>query len=309
VGSPAPALALLLGVLAVGLLGLRELLGESARQAQLRERARGARDPSPLAALAARARRAFARTALGRRIGFGLQATGVELSPLGFALAAVAGAVLVGAAASLYVGRVAAVIAALLALRGALAWLDFKREQRREKFVGQLPDLARVLSNSASAGLSIVGALEVAVQELDAPAGEELSQCLEEIRIGQSFDRAFEHLAERMPSRELGVLVSTLVIQQRSGGDIVHALSDMSTTLEQRKDTLREVKTLMSGAVATAYVVAGLGPVSLLLFDLIQPGSLDALTGSVIGVLILIVAGALYALGLLVIRRMTRVET
>ena len=60
-----------------------------------------------------------------------------------------------------------------------------------------------------------------------------------------------ENLGERLPSRELSVLVSTLAIQQRSGGDLVRALSDMAATLEARRETQREVKTLMAGATAT----------------------------------------------------------
>jgi tight adherence protein B len=301
-------LLLLVGVLGVALLGLRDLAFERGRQRALRERAAGAPEPSAPAAALRDLQRRFARTPAGRRVGFGLEAAGLRLEPLTFALAAVAGGLLAGLLASFYVGTFVAVVVALVAMRGALWWLDWKREQRRDRFVGQLPELARVLSNGASAGLSIVGALEVAVQELEAPAGEELAQCLEEIRIGQSFDRAFENLALRMPSRELGVLVSTLVIQQRAGGDLVHALAEMSTTLEQRKDTLREVKTLMSGAVASAYVVAALGPGALFLFDLLQPGALDALTGSGLGLLVLAAATTLYALGLLAIRRLTRVD-
>jgi tight adherence protein B len=112
-----------------------------------------------------------------------------------------------------------------------------------------------------------------------------------------------------MPSRELGVLVSTLVIQQRSGGDLVNALSEMAATLDARKDTLREVKTIMSGAVASAYVVAAMGIGIVFLCDAIQPGSVDKLTHSALGIALLLVAATLYTIGLVVIRRITRVET
>jgi len=78
---------------------------------------------------------------------------------------------------------------------------------------------------------------DVALGELDEPARSELEIALQEVRIGQSLDRAFEHLGERMPSRELGVLISTLAIQQRSGGDLVRALDDMAVTLQSRKDS------------------------------------------------------------------------
>ena len=53
--------------------------------------------------------------------------------------------------------------------------------------------------------------------------------------------------------------MTTLVIQQRAGGDTVRALNELSGTLDARKDLLREIRTLLSGSVFTSYVVAGIG--------------------------------------------------
>jgi tight adherence protein B len=175
--------------------------------------------------------------------------------------------------------------------------------------MGQLPELARILSNGASAGLSMVSAYGVAVQELDDPAKTELQIALEEIRIGQPFERAMENLGQRLPSRELSVLVTTLAIQQRSGGDLVRALSDMAATLEARRETQREVKTLMAGATATSYVVMFIGGAALFLADLTRPGTLDRVAASPLGLAALGVAGILFFVGFVIIRRITRIDT
>jgi tight adherence protein B len=45
------------------------------------------------------------------------------------------------------------------------------------------------------------------------------------------------------------------------------------------------------------------------LTDAVSPGSIDRLTGSAIGILIVVVCAALYTVGLMAIRRITRVET
>jgi tight adherence protein B len=224
------------------------------------------------------------------------------------ALIALAGAVAGYFLASLIVGRAASVVFGGLVVVALWMWLDHKRELRRDAFMSQLPELARILSNGASAGLSMVSAYGVAVEELDDPARTELQIALEEIRIGQPFERAMENLGERMPSRELSVLVSTLAIQQRSGGDLVRALSDMATTLEARRDTQREVRTLMAGATATSYVVMVIGAAALFLADLIRPGTLDRVAGSPLGILALVVAGILFVVGFVLIRRITRIE-
>ena len=306
--SDSTALLLAAGTLVVATAGAWDLLAAGASREELRERATGRR---PSRAWRASTPAWAPRSSDGARPRLQLRLDGAALPirALHAALVALAGALAGYLLAGLLVGRLASFVAGALVVIGLSMWLERKREARRDEFMGQLPELARILSNGASAGLSMVSAYGVAVQELDDPARTELRIALEEIRIGQSFEGAMESLGERMPSRELAVLVSTLAIQQRSGGDLVRALSDMATTLEARRETQREVKTLMAGATATSYVVMVIGAAALFLADLIRPGTLDRVASSPIGLLALFVAGVLFVVGYLLIRRITRIDT
>jgi tight adherence protein B len=299
---------LLAGTFVVATVGAWDLLAAGATREELRERATGERSKPRWARVDARLSAAFERTRPGHKLQVALDGAALPLGAMHAALIALAGAVAGYFLASLIVGRAASVVFGGLVVVPLWMWLDHKRELRRDAFMSQLPELARILSNGASAGLSMVSAYGVAVEELDDPARTELQIALEEIRIGQPFERAMENLGERMPSRELSVLVSTLAIQQRSGGDLVRALSDMATTLEARRDTQREVRTLMAGATATSYVVMVIGAAALFLADLIRPGTLDRVAGSPLGILALVVAGILFVVGFVLIRRITRIE-
>lgn len=181
-------------------------------------------------------------------------------------------------------------------------------ERRREEFVGQLPELARVLSNAFSAGLALRTAIDVAAEELDDPARAELRTTADSLKLGQSTEDALEELGERLPSRELSVLVSTLVISARAGGSMVTALRNISTTLESRKEVRREVKTVLSQAVATSYVVIAMGVGALLIVNVAVPGGLRVLTANPSGIAIVVVSAALFALGLVMVRRMAKVD-
>jgi tight adherence protein B len=309
VGSDGLGLLLLAVALLIALLGTWDVIVGRARADELRERALGAPPRSPLEVLWSRLEAAVARTGWGRKLSVRLIGAGVGRTPLQFVLIALALAIVAYVASTLVVPPLIALLVALIVLRGAFGWLERKRLQRRDAFAGQLPELARLLSNGTSAGLGVNAALDIAARELNEPASAELTLVLEQVRIGASFDRAMESLAERMPSRELGVLVNTLVVQQRAGGDLVRALGDMALTLDARKDTIREIKTLMAGAVATAYTVAALGVVSIFFINLVRPGSLDNLTHSTIGLVIVALATILYFVAFVAIRRITRVET
>jgi tight adherence protein B len=302
-------LLVLAGTLVVATAGAWDLVAAGATREELRERATGERSTPLLTRLSWRLNRAFERTPPGRRLQIHLDGAALPLHALQAAAIALAAALAGYFVASFVVGTFASVVAAGLVIVGLSMWLERKRELRRDAFMGQLPELARILSNGASAGLSMVSAYGVAVQELDDPAKTELQIALEEIRIGQPFERAMENLGQRLPSRELSVLVTTLAIQQRSGGDLVRALSDMAATLEARRETQREVKTLMAGATATSYVVMFIGGAALFLADLTRPGTLDRVASSPLGLGALGVAGILFFVGFVIIRRITRIDT
>ena len=102
--------------------------------------------------------------------------------------------------------------------------------------------------------------------------------------------------------------MTTLVIQQRAGGDTVRALNEPASTLEARKDLIREVRTLLSGAVYTSYVVAGIGIAGVALMNMISPGVMRELTSTLLGIAALVVSGSLWAVAIVLIRRTTRVE-
>ena len=62
----------------------------------------------------------------------------------------------------------------------------------------------------------------------------------------------------------------------------------------------------MAGAVASAYVVPALCVGTLLLLDLINPGMLDDMTRHPVGLAIVGVSGAAFAVALALCRRVTR---
>ena len=94
----------------------------------------------------------------------------------------------------------------------------------------------------------------------------------------------------------------------RSGGGLVSALRDIAGTLETRKETRREIRTTYAQALATAYAVLLMGVGVLFLLDSVREGTVDTMLREPLGQIALVIAGAIYAGGIFVIRRMTRVE-
>lgn len=252
--------------------------------------------------------RRLRKTALGKRIQLKLSVTGLDLTPGEFFVYLVAGVAALWMIASSVLAPFFGPIAGLVALWAANTFLNWQRQKRIEKFINQLPDLSRILANATAAGLALRTALGMAAEELEAPAGEELSIVANQLMVGRSIDDALGELSERLPSRELVVLVTTLVLSNQAGGTVVGSLRNLTETLEERKETRREVRTMLSEVNATAYTIPMLGLGALLMMNSITPGSLERTTGSTIGQAAVIVSLGLYALGFIVIRRLGKIE-
>ncbi|MGP8299407.1 type II secretion system F family protein [Streptomyces inhibens] len=247
-------------------------------------------------------------TRFGRRLELRLAATGLDVTPGEFFVYMLGTVLALWLIAQATLAPFFGPIAALVAVWAAFAFLNWQRQKRIEKFINQLPELSRILANATQAGLALRTALGMAAEELEAPAGEELAKVSDKLAVGHSIDEALGELAERLPSRELVVLVTTLVLSNRAGGTVVGSLRNLTKTLEERKETRREVRTQLSQVVVTAYVVPLLGIGTLLLMNRIAPGAIDRMTSSFLGQLAVVVAFALYGLGFFFIRRLSKID-
>lgn len=299
-------LLMLLVSLVLGVWGVNILLGESARRRELLVLAQGGQvtGAQRLARLDRRLSGKGPFAALGRRIA----AAGLGWSPVTVVLGVLAAMAVMLVVGKFLVGYIASTVLALLLPAAGLQWLSRKAARRREDFTAQLPELARIIANGNSAGLSVGRCVAMAGRELSEPAGGEMLRVAAHLDLGWSLDRALHALAERLPSREINVLVRTIVIQSRTGGALTDALAEISQTLEDRKELRREVRTVILGSAMSGYAVMIIGAAAIILLNLLKPGMLDNLAGSIPGRIILIVSLALFLIGGALMRVVSRVE-
>lgn len=284
--------------------------GRAQRQALVDRLAGG----GPLREAAGRVRRFAAvdrrlrRTRLGRTIHLRLSATGLDVTAGEFSTYVTAVVVALWLIASASLAPFFGPIAGALGLWSAALFLNWQRQKRIEAFISQLPDVARLLANATAAGLALRTALAMAAEELEAPAGEELARVADQLTLGRTVDDALGELSERLPSRELIVLVTTLVLANKAGGSVVSSLRNLTQTLEDRKETRREVRTMLSEVNATAFTVPFLGIGSLVLINSSNEGALARVTGSPLGQGLILLALGLYTVGFFVIRRLGKIE-
>lgn len=288
------------------LLGVREFVGLSTLRRSIARVVLG--DETTTLSRTTQWDRRFRRSRIGGRIERELILAGVDRPPLVVAGGAAASTVVVSYVLWSALAPLFGVASAVAGYFGLRAYLSRARARRREAFIAQMPQLARLLANAVHAGKAIPAAVAMAAAELDEPARSEMQYVADRLDFGASIEDALDEVRERLPSREVAVLVSTLVVCARSGGSLVSSLRDIASTLEDRKEVRREVRTILAQALFTGYLVVAMAIGLLFLLNGLNAGTVDEMTRTLAGRVALLVAFSLFGVGLLAIRQQTRID-
>ena len=250
----------------------------------------------------------FVQTRPGRWLARELEAGGITQPPAAVALITVAVSILVTVVFYQILAPALAVLGVVLGLAGLWEFVRRAQQRRTARFVDQLPELARLLANASHAGLSLPTAIAMVSEELGEPARSEFAAVENRLRFGAPLQAALDELSSHMRSREVSVLMSTLVVSARSGGSLVTALRGIADSLEERKETRREVTTILSQALSTAYLIIIIGLGLLVALNSLSPGTVELMTKSMVGRICLIAGLSLFTVGFVIIRQMTKVK-
>lgn len=249
------------------------------------------------------------RRPVGRRLGSRLARAGIPLGPDAFA-AAVALAAMTAATLATAALRtpVAAAVAAGAVLAAAATLVRSADRRHLARIEAQLPGIAQQLAAALSAGLSLRQALTRAARDAPEPVRQELARAVAELDMGTRLESALEDLSARVPARDPRIMVTAILVQRRTGGNLARALSALSGRLEERAQLARELQGATAQARMTAWLVAGLPLGGGVMTELAAPGTLARSLGQGPGPALLVVASGLYAVGVVAIRRIGRVE-
>lgn len=245
-------------------------------------------------------------TGVGRRLAGELARAAVPVGVLDAVAAVLLATLTAVLVADVVFTRIVAVAVALAGPFVVRAGLQARIRRRARLTIDQLPELSGMLAGSAAAGLSVPLALRLAADDLPEPLAGELRTVLQAISVGTPTDAALEDLSRRIPSREMTLFVTTVVVQTRGGGDMVKALRRLTESLEVRRENAREYVSLTAGSTSTAYLMLFFGVVMTAMLQHAFPGALDRTLATGLGRAAVLTAVALYAGGLVLVRRAAR---
>jgi tight adherence protein B len=206
------------------------------------------------------------------------------------------------------VGLLVAAAAAIVGYKAPQIWLNKRAEGRAKKLEEQLPDTLSMVSNSLKAGFGLLQSLSLAIEQLEHPISTELAQTVHETNIGSSIDQAFLDLSARLESYDFDLVVTAILVQRSSGGNLAEILSTVAETMRERVRIRNEIVTLTAQQKMTGIVI-GMLPVGVGgLFLMVSPEYITPLWTEPIGKVALGAAVVLETVGIMVIQRILDID-
>ncbi|MBB4197274.1 pilus assembly protein [Rhodoblastus sphagnicola] len=183
-------------------------------------------------------------------------------------------------------------------------WLSFMTKRRLKKFTLEFPSAVDVIIRGVRAGLPLGDCLRIIASEAAEPVRGEFRQIVEAQTLGMSVAEAVERMPERIPTAEANFFAIVITIQQKAGGNLGEALSNLSKVLRERKKMADKVRAMSSEARASAYIIASLPIAVALLVYITSPAYIEQLWLKETGRVVLFACFCSMAFGSFVMNKM-----
>jgi tight adherence protein B len=243
--------------------------------------------------------------ALGRMI----EQSGVRILAHRLVAIAIVLAAAAAAAVMILTGNSTAALIGLVAGGAApFIYVSRKRQARLAKFDEQLPDAVDVMKRALRAGHPFNASLRLVAEDMDEPIAREFELTFADVNYGNDLRRALLGMLLRVPNTNLMAVVTAVLIQKETGGNLAEIFENISKVIRSRFRFGRRVRTLSAEGRMSAWILT---LVPIILFGVLwvtTPAYLPPLLESPTGQKMLVFAGLMMVLAVFWMRKIIRID-
>jgi len=187
-------------------------------------------------------------------------------------------------------------------------WLLFQRSRRVAKFNEALADAIDLMARALRAGHSMASSIEVIAEQSAEPLAGEFAICFQQQKFGIPYRDALLAMGERVPSEDLQFLITAVLVQKETGGDLTDILDRTTAVIRDRLRIQGEVSTRTAQGRLTGWILSALPIVMLFVINIITPGYTHVLFTDPIGQKLLIGGGVLILTGGFIISKIVDIK-
>lgn len=182
-----------------------------------------------------------------------------------------------------------------------------EKNKRLSAFEAQLPEALDIVTRGLRAGHPFVHTLQLVAEELPDPIAEEFALTFAELNYGVPMKTALENMTRRLPSAPLKSLVTAILLQRETGGNLAEILEKISGVVRGGYRFQRKLRTLSAEGRMSATVLSAVPMVLAAGLYIVAPDIVNELFVNPAGETLLYTAGVMYVTGFVWIRRIIRI--
>jgi len=194
-------------------------------------------------------------------------------------------------------------LAAMVAAYLPFGYFSFKRSRRVKRFNAALPDAIDMMARALRAGHSMVSSIEMMADQAVEPARSEFAEVFKQQNFGLPIRDALMQLLERVPSQDLRVLVTAILVQKDTGGNLAEILDRTVFVVRERLRIQGEIQVQTAQGRLTGWILSALPIVMMIVINVVDPGYSHVLFATPMGRKLLYIGLGLLLAGSFAIRK------
>ncbi len=199
-----------------------------------------------------------------------------------------------------------AVLVAAIAL--VLVKMKNNTDKHREHVRQCVPDSIQGMKSCFQAGFSLEQTLDYVSQHSDTEMQQVYGRALQTLRLGGNVAESLDVLKEEIKAPEFAFVIAALDIQHRTGGSLSNVLQNAEEAARGQFELERSLRTQTAQARLSARVVSVMPLVLVGVFSLVTEGFLEPFFSSIAGFLLFVLACAMQAMGIYLVRKTLHVK-
>jgi tight adherence protein B len=187
-------------------------------------------------------------------------------------------------------------------------FLRYQHARRLKEFNRYLPESIDLMSRALRAGHSLTAAIEIIGEESPEPVRSEFREVYRQQNFGIPAREALIQLARRIPLPELNFVVTAILLQKETGGNLVEVLDRTTAVIRERLRIQGEIRIHTAQGRLTGWILSLLPVVMFFLLSLANRGYTRVLIEDPTGRKLIYTGVGLIVLGGLIIRKIVSVK-
>ena len=179
---------------------------------------------------------------------------------------------------------------------------------REKRIENDLFKAVIIMSNAFKSGRSIMQAVKIVSEELEGPIGDEFKKVYIDLTYGLELDTVFERLSKRINMEETKYMASSLVILNKTGGNVVKVFDSIEKSFFERKKLNDELKSVTTLSNFVFRILVSMPFIIFILIYLFNPNYFEPFINNGIGKLILGIIIILYVLYIVIVKKIIKIR-